>query len=651
MVTLTIDGNQIEVQDGTTVLIAAEEAGIKIPRLCHHPNLKPYGGCRLCMVEVEGARILQPSCTLPVTANMVVHTNTPKVQDARKFVLSLIFSERNHFCMYCQATDGDCELQNSAYAQNMTHWPLTPNYSPYTVDASHKYIFLDNNRCILCRRCVRACGDLVGNYTLGFEERGASSYLVADYGVPLGESTCISCGACVQICPTGALVDRRSAYQGRETDLVHHQSVCTDCSLGCQRDILTRDNRLVRIEGVYDAPLNRGLLCELGRFRPLEADFPRITTPMINNNGVQKTVSWDEALTTIAENLHNVGKESLAGFVSARLPAETLLLFKEIMSEDGNAAHIYQSDGDEAALASLRLAEVLHEPFEAKLETLKDTDVAFILGADLEENHQVAGFFLKRQVLDGTKLITMDSCENGIFARSIVKIKQTKGTTHDFVNGFTSAWHTLMYENDKLAEETLNALEGKTGIEVTQIIKAAKLLKDAQKPVFVFGKNFANEKGYEAFMRMVLFAKQIHASVVVIKGEANSIAAAQLSYQNNFKSDGIRAALLILGDESPSDELVRQVENIPFLAVYGTYPSALTQRANVILPAVTWAEETGHYLSSDGHLQEKIQAVIPPAGVRDSCSTLRALADLMQVSPTGDWREQITASSSSVVLE
>lgn len=165
MVTLTIDGIQIEVAEDTTVLNAAELAGIQIPRLCHHPNLKPYGGCRLCMVEVEGARILQPSCTLPVTNNMVVHTNTLKVQDARKFVLSLIFSERNHFCMYCQVTDGDCELQNAAYDQDMTHWPLTPNYSPFTVDASHKNFVLDNNRCILWRRCVRACGDLVGNYT------------------------------------------------------------------------------------------------------------------------------------------------------------------------------------------------------------------------------------------------------------------------------------------------------------------------------------------------------------------------------------------------------------------------------------------------------------------------------------------------------
>ncbi len=205
MVNITIDGKTLSVPEGTTVLQAARSADIHIPTLCDHTELKPYGGCRLCLVEVEGARTLQPSCTLPVSNNMVVKTATDRVKAARKFVLTLIFSERNHFCPFCQVSGGDCELQNAAYAEEMTHWQLQPNWQPYPVDASHPYFVLDNNRCILCRRCVRACGELVGNFTLGFEGRGARNLLVADLGVPLGESTCISCGVCVQVCPTGAL--------------------------------------------------------------------------------------------------------------------------------------------------------------------------------------------------------------------------------------------------------------------------------------------------------------------------------------------------------------------------------------------------------------------------------------------------------------
>jgi formate dehydrogenase major subunit len=163
MVSLTIDGKKIEAPEGTTVLRAAEIAGIDIPTLCDHAHLTPYGGCRLCVVEVAGARTLQTSCTLPVSSGMEVLTNTPKVRQARKFVLTLLFSERNHFCMYCQMSDNACELQDAAYEQDMTHWPLQPNWTPYPVDASREDIVLDHNRCIICRRCVRACGELVGN--------------------------------------------------------------------------------------------------------------------------------------------------------------------------------------------------------------------------------------------------------------------------------------------------------------------------------------------------------------------------------------------------------------------------------------------------------------------------------------------------------
>jgi len=158
---LIIDDKEIEVQKGTTVLNAARLAGVEIPTLCDHPALEPYGGCRLCLVEIEGARTLQPACTLPASNNMVIHTQTKKVTDARKFVLSMLFSERNHFCPYCQVSGGDCELQNAAYDEEMTHWPLQPNWNHFEVDASHPYFILDHNRCILCRRCVRACAELV----------------------------------------------------------------------------------------------------------------------------------------------------------------------------------------------------------------------------------------------------------------------------------------------------------------------------------------------------------------------------------------------------------------------------------------------------------------------------------------------------------
>ncbi len=309
MISLTIDGKTMQVPEGTTVLEAAQAAGVHIPTLCHHPALQPFGGCRLCLVEVEGARALQPSCTLPASEKMVIRTQTDKVKAARRFVLTMIFSDRNHFCPYCQVTGGDCELQSAALDEGMSHWPFQPGWEPHTVDASHKYFVVDHNRCILCNRCVRACTQLVGNATLGIEERGARSMLVADTGVPMGESTCVSCGTCASICPTGAIIERSSAYQGNEDELDVTQSVCVACSVGCGVKVYSRDNRLVRVVGDWDAPVNGGVLCEQGRFLPLYDKRQRLTTPMIRKEGQLQPVSWEEALTTVAGQVKTVGRK------------------------------------------------------------------------------------------------------------------------------------------------------------------------------------------------------------------------------------------------------------------------------------------------------------------------------------------------------
>ena len=300
MVKLTIDGNIVEVAEGTTVL----ERGSAGRHSNSHPvrPSRTYALWGMPAVPDRGGRRADPATFMHASCQQQYgrFTRTPeKVHEARKFVLTLIFSERNHFCPYCQVSGGDCELQNAALGEGMTHWPLAPNYQPFAMDASHPYFVLDNNRCILCRRCVRACGELVGNFTLGFEERGARSFLVADFGVPLDQSTCISCGACVQVCPTGALIDRVSAYRGKETQVDHHQTICVGCSLGCGIDVLTRDNNLVRIEGNWDDPVSGGVICKVGRFLPMDDHEQRVATPLVRKNGSLKAATWDEALDVI----------------------------------------------------------------------------------------------------------------------------------------------------------------------------------------------------------------------------------------------------------------------------------------------------------------------------------------------------------------
>jgi formate dehydrogenase major subunit len=629
MIKLTIDGKEIEVKEGTTVLEAAEAAGVYVPTLCHHPQLTPYGGCRLCMVDVEGARTLQPSCTMPATDGMVVNTKSQKVLDARKFVLTLIFSERNHFCMYCQVSGGDCELQNRAYDEGMTHWDLQPNWTPYEVDASHPTIVLDNNRCILCRRCVRACGELVGNHTLGFEERGAKSFLVADYDVPLGESSCISCGTCVQICPTGALIDRQSAYQGKETEVDHHLGVCTECSVGCVRDVLTRDNRLVRIEGDWDAEPSHGLLCDKGRFEPLEEDRGRIVTPLVRKDGSLKAATWDEALDAIASGL-GAGK-GLAALASTRLSAETLSYFKSLFG-DKLSAEIVTSLEEGAATASLaKLAEKLGKPFESSLDVLKDTETVLSLELDLVDNHQVAGFFVKRQLQNETKLFVAGSDDNALAANAKALLPLKPGS------------------EAVLLVKLVDAVE--KGTDDAELAPVVDALKAAEKPVIVYGKTFAENADEIALEALLKLAELTGAALVGVKGNANSMAAAQLGLEAPFKAEAASAAVVALGDEDPSAKLTKALEAVPFVVALSAYESQLTGGADVVLPVAMWAEESGSFLSMDGRLQKAVKALDAPEGVVTTLEALEKLAGQLKVEPDQDWEARLMARVPSVQIQ
>jgi len=630
MIKLTIDDKTIEVQEGTTVLEAAEAAGLYVPTLCHHPQLTPYGGCRLCMVEVEGARTLQPSCTLPATDGMVVKTNTEKILNARKFVLTLIFSERNHFCMYCPVSDGDCELQNRAYDEDMTHWDLQPNWQPFEVDASHPYIILDNNRCILCRRCVRACGELVGNYTLGFEERGADSLLVADYNVPLGESTCISCGTCVQICPTGALIDRQSAYQGKEIEVDHHVGVCVECSVGCQRDVLTRDNRLVRIEGEWDAEFNNGLLCDKGRFLPLEDDRSRLLTPLVRKGGSLKATTWDEALQVMANGIENGG--GLAALASTRLPVEDLALFKAIFAEELNADLVTSLEEGKATASLAAMAEQLGKPFESNLDVLKDTDAVLSLELDLVNEHQVAGFFVKRQLLDGTRLIVAD------------------GKANEFAENATDQLTLQPGEETQFLTELLTALD-KGSSDDKALQKAADVLKEAEKPCIVYGADFAQNADEKALQTLLKLSETLNAALIGVKGNANSMAAAQLKLEAPFKTDGIKSAFVLLGDEEPSQKLTKALEKVPFVVAQAAYSSQMTANADVVLPVTMWAEQSGTYLSLDGRLQQAEKALDPPDGILTAREALRKIAETLSLEPDTDWEASLKRRTPTVAIQ
>jgi formate dehydrogenase major subunit len=634
MVNLTIDGKQLEVKEGTTVLNAARQAGIEIPTLCDHPELTPYGGCRLCLVEVEGAKTLQPSCTMPASNNMVVKTDTEKIREARKFVLTMIFSERNHFCPYCQVSGGDCELQNSAYAEGMTHWPIQPNWKPYPVDASHPYIVMEHNRCILCRRCVRACGELVGNFTLGFEERGAESALVADIGLPLGDSSCIGCGTCVQVCPTGALIDRWSAYLGKETEVETTNTICLGCSIGCNINVLTRDNRLVRIEGDWDGEINDGVICDVGRFHPMVEDRDRVLTPMIRKDGALKAATWDDALTHISEKV-KASKGNLAGVVSTRLSLEAMDTFNQICHQLGVASIGSTEEGHFTSQAFSVLSK-FGKPFEAKFNDIKDADCYLSIGEDTTKDHQVVSFFIKRNLPSGAKLIQISSFGTGLDNFANVSLNVNDEATANFLKDFSGA----IQSGSDFAK-----VSAKYGLDEKSLKDAGSSIKSAAKFAVILGNRYESIEGASISEAAAAFASDMNGKLVSTKGNINSLGASQLNANNPVSLNSAKIVVLAAADEKLTQAQMKKFEKVPFLVVFSSYITPLTVSADVVLPVMNWMEQGGHFLNFDGHLLEAHASLKADENVFSNIDAFEKLAAILTIKTSSSWESALNAPS------
>ncbi len=324
MPVLMIDGREVEAGDGLTILEAARDAGMYIPSLCYHPRVGQSGLCRICVVEVEGARGLVTACNTPVREGLVVHSSTEPVLEARRVIVDLLLADGTHDCLSCQMS-GRCELQDAAYHLGIERTSYSRTGEPEPVDDSHRMIVRDPNKCIQCWRCIKGCNETVVNEVLEMGYRGYRSVVIADQNVPLGDSSCLACGECVQLCPTGALVEKKALGRGRPWDLEKVRTTCSYCGVGCQIDLhVDREkNRIVMATGAEGALPNDGMLCVKGRFA---YDYPasdrRLTHPLIRKDGVQVEATWDEALDHAASRLKAIikkhGPDAVAGVGCAK---------------------------------------------------------------------------------------------------------------------------------------------------------------------------------------------------------------------------------------------------------------------------------------------------------------------------------------------
>ena len=323
---VTINGTQFTVEGGRTILDVCRESGIRVPTLCHDDRLEPYGGCRLCLVEIKGVPRPLAACTTPVQDGMEITTESETLTRLRKMSLSLILSNHPNDCMCCEEA-GACSLQELAYEYDVDGRRFAGEMWDLPVREDNPFITYEPNKCILCARCTRICQEVVMADTIELTGRGFNAMPDTAYRGPRTLDNCEFCGQCVSACPTGALTDRKGRGKGRAPRMKKVKTTCSYCGTGCNFFLNVKDGRVVKVTSDYEAPVNRGNLCIKGRYG---YDFihsdERIKTPLIKKDGKFVEATWDEALGLVAnrftELIEKYGPDKVGGFSSSRCTNE-----------------------------------------------------------------------------------------------------------------------------------------------------------------------------------------------------------------------------------------------------------------------------------------------------------------------------------------
>ena len=518
-ITLSVDGQYVEASTGMTVLEAARSVGIYITTLCYDPDLNPYGACRLCVVEIESMRGLPTSCTTPVADGMVVHTETPRVNQSRRITMELIIANHHGDCLTC-AKNQQCELQNIARYLDIDqeHFDqLRKGTQIIPIDHSHPAFERNLNKCILCAKCVRACHEIAGVGAIALAFRGYSAKVATSGDKPILESTCESCGECLARCPTGALVPKNEKQATREV-----KTICPYCGVGCSLYLGIRGNEIVSVRGDKDSPVNKGGLCVKGRFGFDFVKHPdRLTKPMIRNKGRGKDIkvngnfrevfreaSWDEALGLVAERFEQVktkyGPDSIGVLSSAKFTNEENYLvqkFARVVLGTNNIDHCARLCHASTVVGAI--AAFGEGAMSNSFSDFAKADLLFIIGSNTTDCHPIIGRIIRQRVkLHGTKLIVADPRSIELSNLATVHLPHKPGSDVALLNAMMNVIISEGLHDSKFIEERTEGFEEFadtvkdytpemaakiTGVPQADIVEAAHLFASAERAAILYG--------------------------------------------------------------------------------------------------------------------------------------------------------------------
>jgi len=518
LLSLTIDGQKIEVPEGSTVLDAAQAAGIYVPTLCHDPDLRPYGACRLCIVEIEGVRGLPTSCTTPAAEGMVVRTETDEIQRVRRTIVELAIADHPEDCQVCSKSDTCGLLQVARYlgVERSSVDRLRRPRPPRPRDDSNPAFSYDPEKCILCGICVRVCQELQGVGAIDFASRSSQTRIASFASRPLSESTCQTCGECVERCPTGALIPRSAVLPQREV-----RTICPYCGVGCSILLGVRGQSIVRVRGARNGSVNNGSLCVKGRFGFDFVSHPdRLTRPLVRRDDVPRDAAleeplsafreatWDEALGRVADALGHAGSrfgaDAIGVLSSAKCTNEENYLVQKLARAvlgTNNVDHCARLCHSSTVMAAQ--AAFGDGAMSGSISDIDQADLLFVIGSNTTECHPIIARRIKQAVnYGGARLMVADPRAIDLSDLAEVYLDHWPGTDVALLNGLMrqlimkGTWDKSFVANrcedfeafaESLEPYTLEVVSRITDVPEGTLRRAAELFGSARAAMVIYG--------------------------------------------------------------------------------------------------------------------------------------------------------------------